>query len=101
MKDKRIGVATQEQIEAWKKQHDDVFLCEFDDSVCYLKKPDRKAMSYVASLANNPVRANEVLLDNCWLGGDERIKTDDAKFFGISAKLNEIVQIKDAEIKKL
>jgi hypothetical protein len=55
----------------------------------------------VATLGSNPVRANEALLQNCWLGGDESIKTDDDKFFGVSAKLNEIVEIKDAEIVKL
>ena len=58
-------------------------------------------MSYIATLTNTPVRANEVLLENCWLGGDESIKTDDAKFFGVAAKLDEIVQIREAEIKKL
>lgn len=101
MKENKTGAVAPEQIEAWKKQHGDVFRAEVDDSVCYLKKPDRKTMSYVASLGNNPIRANEALLQNCWLGGDESIKTDDEKFFGVSAKLNEIVQIKDAEITKL
>ena len=92
---------TAEQIAYWKKQHGDIFKVVVGDSVCYLKKPDRKTMSYVATLGNNPVRANEALLQNCWLGGDESIKTDDDKFFGVSAKLSEIVEIKDAEITKL
>jgi hypothetical protein len=95
------GLATAEQIASWKKEHGDIFQVEVDDSVCYLKKPDRKTMSYVATVGNNPIRANEALLQNCWLGGDDSIKTDDEKFFGVSAKLNEIVQIKDAEITKL
>ncbi len=101
MKEEKIGVATPEQIEGWKKKHGDVFLVEVENSVCYLKKPDRKTMSYVGTLANNPVRANEALLENCWLGGDDSVKTDDAKFLGISAKLNEIIQVKEAEITKL
>jgi hypothetical protein len=95
------GTATAEQIADWKKKHGDIFKVVVGDSVCYLKKPDRKTMSYVATLGNNPIRANEALLQNCWLGGDESIKTDDEKFFGVSAKLNEIVEIKDAEIVKL
>lgn len=95
------GTATAEQIADWKKKHGDVFKVEVGGSACYLKKPDRKTMSYVATLGNNPVRANEALLQNCWLGGDESIKTDDEKFFGVSAKLAEIVQIKEAEITKL
>jgi hypothetical protein len=99
--DVRTGAETPEQIENWKKKYGDIFLVEVDDSVCYLKKPDRKTMSYVATLGNNPIRANEALLENCWLGGDESIKTDDEKFYGVSAKLNEIVAIKEAEITKL
>lgn len=95
------GTATAEQISEWKNKHGNVFKAVVGDSVCYLKKPDRKTMSYVATLGNNPIRANEVLLENCWLGGDESIKTDDENFYGVSAKLNEIVAIKDAEITKL
>jgi hypothetical protein len=95
------GKATAEQISEWKKKHGDIFKVEVGDSVCYLKKPDRKTMSYVATLGNNPIRANEALLENCWLGGDESIKTDDEKFYGVSAKLNEIVAIKDATVVKL
>lgn len=95
------GKATDEQVSDWKKKHGDIFKVEVDGSVCYLKKPDRKTMSYVATLGSNPVRANEALLENCWLGGDESVKTNDEKFFGVSAKLAEIVQIKDAEITKL
>jgi len=94
-------LATEAQISDWKKKYGDVFMIKVGDSVCYLKKPDRKTMSYVATLGNNPIRANEALLQNCWLGGDEDIKTDDEKFFGVSSKLNEIIEIKEAEITKL
>lgn len=95
------GTATAEQIEKWKKANGNIFKVEVGESVCYLKTPDRKTMAYVATLGNNPVRANEALLQNCWLGGDEAIKTDDEMFFGVSSKLAEIVQVKDAEITKL
>ena len=95
------GQATAEQIAAWKEQFGDVFAVTVEGSICYLKKPNRKTMSIVASLANNPIRANEALLQNCWLGGDESIKTDDEKFYAASAQLSEIVQVKEAEITKL
>ena len=96
-----IGTATAEQIDIWKERNGKIFKIVVGNSVCYLKKPDRKTMSYVATLGNNPIRANEALLQNCWLGGDESIKTDDEKFFGVSSKLNEIIEIKEAEITKL
>ena len=99
---KMNGEATKEQIQAWKAKHKEVFQITVGDSVCYLHKPDRVTMKAIASVGNSdPIRANEVLLANCWLGGDESIKTDDAKFFGVSSQLAKIVEIKEAELKKL
>ena len=50
---------------------------------------------------SDPIRSNEVLLENCWLGGDESVKTDDSKFMGVSPVLAEIIQVKEATLKKL
>lgn len=95
------GVADEQQIARWKTQHGEIYMVEVDGSVCYLKRPDRKTLSYVATLGNNPIRANEALLANCWLGGDETIKTEDEKFLGVSAILAELIKVKEAEITKL
>lgn len=92
---------SEEQIEAWKKEHGDIFKVEVDGHEAFLRKPDRKTMKYVAQVGNDPIRANEVLLDNCWLGGNECIKTDDELFYAVSAKLAEIIKVKEAEITKL
>lgn len=97
-----IGTATEEQIAHWKALHKDIYRIIVGDSICYLKKPDRTTMKAVASVGtNDPIRANEILLENCWLGGDSSIKTDDEKFFGVSQKLAELIEIKEAELKKL
>lgn len=47
------------------------------------------------------MKYNEFLLNNCWLEGDEIIKTDDALFLGVSAQLAEIIEMKEATLKKL
>lgn len=102
-KEKQLaGQATPEQIEAWKQKHGDVFAVTVGNSVCYLKRPTRKAISY-ASVAgkNDPLKFNEVLLNDCWIFGDERIKTDDSLFIGAAGKLAELIEVKEAEIKKL
>lgn len=104
MDEKKIltGEASPEQVNAWKQQHGDVYIVKVEGSAGYLRKPDRDTMKAVASIgSSDPVRSNEVLLENCWLGGDESIKTDDAKFFGVSATLAELVEVKAAELKKL
>ena len=101
-KEKLIGQATDEQIKAWKEKHGKVYFIKVEESICYLKKPSRKALSY-ASVAGqyDPLKFNEVLLNDCWLSGDEDIKTDDTKFLSVSQKLSELVEIVDAELGEL
>ena len=93
---------SQEQIEAWKAKYQKVFCYEVDGKKIYFKQPDRKTIAAAGVIAkNDPMKYNEILLNNCWLAGDEDIKTDDALFLGVSAKLGELVEIKEAELKKL
>lgn len=101
MANKLVGQVDQEQINKWKAVHKDVYAVTVDGSICYLKKPNRATMSHMATLSTNPIRANEVLLNDTWLAGDESIKTDDDKFFGVTSQLAQIIEIKEAELKKL
>lgn len=96
-----IGEVTPDQIEQWKKKHGEVFQIEVGESVCYLKKPDRLTIKASLSAGADKIRSNEIMLANCWLGGDENIKTDDSMFFGVSGVLDELIDIKAAELKKL
>lgn len=103
MKNKEfIGQATAEQIAAWKEEHGEVFAIKVEGHVCYLKKPLRKAISY-ASVAGkvDPLKFNETLLRECWLGGSEAIRKDDDLFLAAGGVLSEIVQVKEAELEKL
>lgn len=97
-----IGQAEQAQIEAWKQKFGEIYAVKCDGHVAYLKKPSRKAISY-ASVAGktDPVKFNEVLLNDCFIGGSEKVKTDDSLFLGISAKLAELIEVKEAELEKL
>lgn len=93
---------TKEQIQEWKKKHGDIFRLTVEGKVAYLRTPDRKTMSYASSFASSePLKFNEILLENCWLGGDEEIKTNDILFLSASSKLAEIIQIKTATLEKL
>lgn len=90
------------QIKAWKKEHGDVFIIEVENKKCYLKKPDRKTLSFAMVGAEaNPFQPAEVILENCWLGGDEVIKTDDSLFLAAAGQIDELIDIKEATIKKL
>lgn len=85
-----------------EKKWGDVFCVTVGDKVAYLKRPSRQALSAAAVVGkNDPMKYNEILLNNCWLAGDEEIKIDDSLFLGVSAKLGELVEVKEAELKKL
>lgn len=93
---------SKEQIAAFKQKHGEIFKISVDGKSCLLRKPSRKELSY-ASVAgkDNPLRFNETILNACWLAGDEEIKTDDTLFLSASAKIADIIEIKEAELEKL
>lgn len=94
--------ATREQINEWKSKHGDVFHLVVEDKACYLRKPDRKVLSYAASAGkSDPMKLNETILRNCWLDGDMEIQKEDAYFLGASATLDKMVEVKEAELEKL
>ena len=93
---------TKEQIKEWKKQYGDIYVLNIEGKEAYLRTPDRQTLSYASTLATkDPLKFNEVVLNNCWLGGDEEIKTDDALFLAVSSKLPDLIQIKEATLEKL
>ena len=102
MAKENIEKTTEEKIAEWKNKYGDVFQVEVGGKNCFLHKPDRKTLSAAAVIgANDPLKYNEILLKNCWIEGDEEIKTNDELFLGVSGKLGEIVKVAEASIKKL
>ena len=97
-----MSTTTKAQIAEWKKAHSAVYEIEVEGKKAYLRQPDRQILSAVSAKINkDPLGANELLLKNCWLGGDELLKTDDAYFLSVIQKLDELVQTKTASLKKL
>lgn len=95
-------MVSQEQIQEWKSRYGEIYKISVENNVCYLKKPSRKTLGYASTVGkNNPIKFNEVLLNDCWLAGDEIIKTDDNLFLSVGTKLAELIQIKEAEMEKL
>lgn len=92
---------TEEQIAQWKKKHGDVFKITVGGKEAYLHKPDRKTLGYASQYKDNPIRMAEAILQNCWIDGDQEIKTDDELFLGACQKLGALVQIKEAELVKI
>ena len=52
-------------------------------------------MDVVSAIAkSNPVKSNELLATNCILGGDAELVEKDEYFYGLSAKLNALIKVK-------
>lgn len=91
---------TKEQIKEWKAKHGELLQIDVDGRSCILHTPTRKDLSY-ASVVKDPMKVNEVLLNQLWVAGDEEIKTDDSLFLAVCNKMEEILKVKEATVKKL
>lgn len=90
----------QEQIDAWKKEHGELFLISVEDKSCVLRKPTRMELSFVSGVTD-PMQFTETLLKQLWLDGDKEMLEDDDYFLAISGKLDQVIKFKEAEVKKL
>lgn len=91
---------TKEQIAEWKKKNGAIYQIDVEDKSCIIRKPNRKDLSYV-SATRDPIKLQENLFNQLWVAGDEEIKEDDDLFFAASSQLEDILKVKQAEIKKL
>lgn len=68
--------------------------------IAYLKTPSRKVISMATSLGSkDPIKFGEIILKNCWLGGDERIQEEDELFLAANGVLGDLIKIKSASLK--
>lgn len=121
MKKDSISNPTPEQIAEWKVKHGAVYtievaiepenyepntiaadLDELPRLTGYLKKPDRKCMNFaMVTLPKNMIAAGKAVIKDCWLGGDEKLLTDDAYFSAAAFQAIELIEIYQARLKKL
>lgn len=109
-KDKVLaGGVTQGEIDKWKTKYGSVHQIECprsdepeDVATCYLKEPTRQTLHAAMKFAqSDPMKMNNILLNNCWLGGDPEIKTNDKLFMAAAAKLSDVYEVREATVKKL
>lgn len=91
---------TKEQVAEWKKKHGDIFEITVDGKSCILHKPTRQNLSY-ASVVKDPIKLSETLLKQLWVDGDKEILEQDDLFMAVVNKMEEVIKVKEAEIKKL
>jgi len=105
------GVITKEQIAEWKKQHNKVHKLSVivkkdadgnikDEAVGYLKNPSRnhKATAMSMYAQNKILECGEFLRNNCWLGGDERLKDKGEIADTAAIQANGIIEFLEGEL---
>lgn len=91
---------TEQEIKDWKAKYGELFLISVDDKSCILHRPTRKDLSF-ASVVKDPIKMSEAMLNTLWVAGDEEIKEDDTLFLAVIQKMQDVLEVKEAEIKKL
>lgn len=95
------GQLSDAEVEALKAKYKDVFELKIENSYAYLRKPNRKELGAASTMgATDPLAFNESLLADCWLAGDENIKTDDELFLAACQVLPTLLEAKTAALKK-
>lgn len=93
---------TPEIIEGWKKQYGDVFCVEAEGRKGYLRRPDRRIIASANVLGGvDGLKIKEILLRNCWLGGDDALLDEDRYFLGILPHADAIIEIVESDLKKV
>lgn len=91
---------TEEQIAEWKRKHGEIFELSVDGKSCIVRKPNRKDLSYV-SVVKDPIKMSETLLKQLWVEGDKEIQEQDDLFLAVIPKMEEVIKVKESQIKKL
>ncbi len=91
---------TKEQVSEWKAKWGELFEISVEGKSCILRKPTRRDLSYV-SVVKDPIKLSEVMLKQLWVAGDEEIKEKDDLFMAVVSKMEAVLAVKEAEIKKL
>ena len=100
---KLSGYATPEQIEAWKKEHGvkEIHAAIVDGKIAYFKKASRNVMRAAMSFSSkDKLKYMEVILLNCFVGGDKAVIDRDEEFYGAVDIVPELTKGKLAQLKK-
>ena len=100
------GGVTEADIIKWKNQHGKVMLIEIeeDDTVhhAYFKRPTLNTMAAVTKVGKtNEVESAKIMLNDCWLGGSEAVKSDVVLFMEAAKQLSKIFDSCTSRLKNL
>lgn len=91
-----------EMVAELKKKHNltEINVISCGDKYCYLKTPDRAIYKMAIAMGDTVIDEAEILLENCWLAGDEEFKTNDMIFVNSIGQIRSLIEYKEVELKK-
>lgn len=94
---------TKAQIEEFKKKYGSVFqYTTKDGKSCLLRSPDLNILDACRTISGgSSIKFDEALLSNCWIAGDEELKTVDKYKIGLFDWLGGIIQKIEGELEEL
>ncbi|HMQ77114.1 MAG TPA: hypothetical protein PKE21_13845 [Flavobacteriales bacterium] len=99
------GRPTPEQVAAWKKEHGSLFSIEVNGKLAILRKPrmlDLERAQQVSRKPNaKPFDFNRNIVGNCALYLDPGMRENDENELALLTSVGELVEVKEAEVKKL
>lgn len=95
---------TPAKIEEWKKEHGNVFQFTVEGKIVIMREPkmvDLERASASDPKKKKPFNFFRSITANCKLYEDEGFFDDDKREMALHAQMDEIIEIKEAEVKKL
>lgn len=96
---------TKEEVEKLKAIHGPLKYFQSADkkAAAIFKAPSRKIlkMAHANNGESNSITYNETLVNNCFVAGDEQMKTEDKYLLSVGPRLQEMVPMAELEIKDL
>lgn len=100
---------TDAQLQSWKKRWGAIYQIDvpLDDegekvATAWFKKPGIDVISASARfMESDPVKGVNIIMESCWLGGDEVIREDDEARLSCMQSLGKLLTIRTSSIKKL
>lgn len=92
--------------EAVKNHSEITSMLVVGNKVGYLKDIDRNtlevALGYMMKVRGNPelIRAGEIIITNCWVTGDEEIRTNPKFYTAAAMQASELIEQKSSFLKK-
>jgi|SRR3990172_3636045 len=94
-----------EQIKKWKEQHGGLYQFTLPDGkIVIIREPKMKDLERAQASdpkKQKPYNFNRSILENCKLYEDEGVLQNDKNVLAIFAQMDEVIDIWDAEVKKL